>query len=140
VAAAPSVKYGDQELGEGIKGRRPRTWPQPAREGRPLLEVVARVLGGAGVPVVTGRFGATLRVESAGDGPVTILLDSAPGSRRCADLGNQLGGWKNPVACVACECPDTSKPPTACQGPVSPPVLMVGLCQCWLDPEKPQGP
>jgi D-Tyr-tRNAtyr deacylase len=42
-----------------------------------VVEVVAKVLIGAGVPVVTGRFDGTLRVESAGDGPVTILLDSA---------------------------------------------------------------
>jgi D-Tyr-tRNAtyr deacylase len=27
--------------------------------------------------VATGRFGAHMLVESAGDGPVTILLDSA---------------------------------------------------------------
>jgi D-Tyr-tRNAtyr deacylase len=38
---------------------------------------VAKDLAGAGVPVATGRFGAAMRVESAGDGPVTILLDSA---------------------------------------------------------------
>jgi D-tyrosyl-tRNA(Tyr) deacylase len=38
---------------------------------------VAKALAGAGVPVATGRFGASMRVESAGDGPVTILLDSA---------------------------------------------------------------
>ena len=34
---------------------------------------------GAGVPVAGGRFGADMRVESAGDGPVTILLDSSRG-------------------------------------------------------------
>jgi D-Tyr-tRNAtyr deacylase len=29
--------------------------------------------------VASGRFGADMLVESAGDGPVTILLDSARG-------------------------------------------------------------
>ena len=30
----------------------------------------------AGVAVETGRFGAMMRVESANDGPICILLDS----------------------------------------------------------------
>ena len=45
--------------------------------GGALVEAVAKAIAGAGVPVATGRFGAAMRVESAGDGPVTILLDTA---------------------------------------------------------------
>lgn len=35
-----------------------------------------RALAATGVPVVVGRFGAHMRVDSANDGPVTILLDT----------------------------------------------------------------
>ena len=51
----------------------------PPERAAPLVEAVASSLAGAGVPVATGRFGADMRVESSGDGPVTILLDSARG-------------------------------------------------------------
>ena len=49
----------------------------PPELAAPLVEAVAKALAGAGIPVATGRFGAHMLVESAGDGPVTILLDSA---------------------------------------------------------------
>lgn len=35
-----------------------------------------RALAATGVPVVVGRFGAHMRVDSVNDGPVTILLDT----------------------------------------------------------------
>jgi D-tyrosyl-tRNA(Tyr) deacylase len=64
--------------GDARKGRRPSylAAAPPERAG-PLVEAVAKALAGAGLPVASGRFGADMRVESAGDGPVTILLDSA---------------------------------------------------------------
>ena len=64
--------------GDARKGRRP-SYVAAARPERaaPLVEAVAKALAGAGVPVASGRFGADMLVESAGDGPVTILLDSA---------------------------------------------------------------
>jgi D-aminoacyl-tRNA deacylase len=49
----------------------------PPEQAAPLVEAVADALAADGVPVARGRFGAAMRVESAGDGPVTILLDSA---------------------------------------------------------------
>jgi D-tyrosyl-tRNA(Tyr) deacylase len=66
--------------GDARKGRRPSyVAAAPPSQAAPLVEAVAKSLAGAGVPVATGRFGAEMRVESAGDGPVTILLDSARG-------------------------------------------------------------
>jgi D-tyrosyl-tRNA(Tyr) deacylase len=64
--------------GDARKGRRPSYLAAaPPTQAAPLVEAVAKALAGAGVPVATGRFGAHMLVESAGDGPVTILLDSA---------------------------------------------------------------
>jgi len=64
--------------GDTRKGRRPSYLAAaPPTQAAPLVEAVAKALAGAGVPVATGRFGAHMLVESAGDGPVTILLDSA---------------------------------------------------------------
>jgi D-tyrosyl-tRNA(Tyr) deacylase len=63
--------------GDARRGRRP-SYVAAAPPGRaaPLVEAVAKALAGAGVPVASGRFGAEMLVESAGDGPVTVLLDS----------------------------------------------------------------
>lgn len=64
--------------GDARRGRRPSYVAAAAPEvAAPLVEAVAKALAGAGVPVASGRFGAHMLVESAGDGPVTILLDSA---------------------------------------------------------------
>ena len=64
--------------GDAGKGRRPSyVAAAPPEVAAPLVEAVAKALVGAGVPVAGGRFGAEMLVESAGDGPVTILLDSA---------------------------------------------------------------
>jgi D-aminoacyl-tRNA deacylase len=66
--------------GDARKGRRPSYLAAaPPERAAPLVEAVAKALAGAGVPVAGGRFGADMLVESAGDGPVTILLDSARG-------------------------------------------------------------
>lgn len=64
--------------GDARKGRRPSyVAAAPPEVAAPLVEAVAKALAGAGIPVATGRFGAHMLVESAGDGPVTILLDTA---------------------------------------------------------------
>ena len=66
--------------GDAGKGRRPSyVAAAPPEVAAPLVEAVAKALAGAGVPVAGGRFGAHMVVSSAGDGPVTILLDSARG-------------------------------------------------------------
>jgi len=66
--------------GDARRGRRP-SYIAAARPERaaPLVEAVADALAAAGLTVARGRFGAMMRVESAGDGPFTILLDSAKG-------------------------------------------------------------
>jgi D-tyrosyl-tRNA(Tyr) deacylase len=66
--------------GDARRGRRPSYLAAaPPELAAPLVEAVAKALAGERVPVATGRFGADMLVESAGDGPVTILLDSARG-------------------------------------------------------------
>ena len=64
--------------GDARRGRRP-SYVAAARPeaAAPLVEAVADALAATGLTVARGRFGAAMRVESAGDGPVTILLDSA---------------------------------------------------------------
>ena len=67
--------------GDARKGRRPSYLAAASPEqAAPLVDAVATALAAAGVPVAQGRFGAHMRVESAGDGPVTILLDTTRGS------------------------------------------------------------
>ena len=66
--------------GDARRGRRP-SYIAAARpeQAAPLVDAVADALADAGLTVAHGRFGAVMRVESAGDGPFTILLDSAKG-------------------------------------------------------------
>jgi D-tyrosyl-tRNA(Tyr) deacylase len=69
--------------GNAGKGRRPSyVAAAPPDQAAPLVEAVAKALAEEGVAVATGRFGAAMLVESAGDGPVTILLDSVSRARR----------------------------------------------------------
>ncbi|MEM7433732.1 MAG: D-aminoacyl-tRNA deacylase [Myxococcota bacterium] len=64
-------------FGDVRRGRRPSfedaAPPEPAEQQ--YLEVVEG-LRARGLPVETGQFRATMRVESSGDGPVTIQIDS----------------------------------------------------------------
>jgi D-aminoacyl-tRNA deacylase len=64
--------------GDARRGRRP-SFVGAARpeHAEPLVAAVAERLAAAGVKTATGRFRAEMTIESAGDGPVTILLDSA---------------------------------------------------------------
>ena len=48
----------------------------PSDDARGLYEELVQELRAAGVPVATGEFQATMRVELVNDGPVTILVDS----------------------------------------------------------------
>ena len=59
------------------KGRRPSFGEaaEPA-VAEPLFDRVCDVARAEGVSVVTGRFGAMMRVSLTNDGPVTILLDT----------------------------------------------------------------
>ena len=40
----------------------------------PLYDQVARQLAATGLPVATGRFGASMLVDSGNDGPVSLIL------------------------------------------------------------------
>ncbi len=61
------------------KGRRP-SWsaaaPGPVAE--PLYEHFCSALATLGIPVAKGAFGADMHVELSNDGPVTLILETAP--------------------------------------------------------------
>jgi D-tyrosyl-tRNA(Tyr) deacylase len=64
-------------LADARQGRRPSyAGAAPGEHAEPLLERLAAEARALGVPVVTGRFGATMDVELVNVGPVTILLDT----------------------------------------------------------------
>lgn len=61
------------------KGTRPdfgRAAPPDAARAR--FDELAEALRGTGLPVATGRFGADMRVQVEGDGPVTLILEREP--------------------------------------------------------------
>ncbi len=56
-------------------GNRPDfTGAAPPALAEPLYLAVVEGLRSTGLPVQTGRFGASMQVESCNDGPVTLLL------------------------------------------------------------------
>jgi D-tyrosyl-tRNA(Tyr) deacylase len=63
--------------GDIRKGRRPSFDEAAAPEvARDRYEELVRELRASGLPVETGEFQASMRVELVNDGPVTILIDS----------------------------------------------------------------
>jgi D-tyrosyl-tRNA(Tyr) deacylase len=65
--------------GDLTRGRRPSFDEAAAPPlARAHYEHLVRELRAAQVPVATGEFQATMQVELVNDGPVTILLDTAP--------------------------------------------------------------
>jgi D-tyrosyl-tRNA(Tyr) deacylase len=72
LAVSQFTLYGDSK-----KGRRPSfIAAAPPEQGRALYEAFVLALKELGVPVQTGRFGASMLVELVNDGPVTLLLDT----------------------------------------------------------------
>ncbi|MEZ4279353.1 MAG: D-aminoacyl-tRNA deacylase [Myxococcota bacterium] len=66
--------------GDARKGRRPSFGEAaPPEAARPVFDALAAAVAALGVPVVTGRFGAAMKVSLVNDGPVTILLDTDQG-------------------------------------------------------------
>lgn len=62
------------------RGNRPDFTAAAAPElAEPLYERVAAELRTAGLPVATGRFGASMEVELSNDGPITLLLSVRDG-------------------------------------------------------------
>ncbi len=59
------------------KGRRPSfVEAAPPEASRPLFDLVVKAFRGTGLHVETGEFGASMRVEMANEGPMTIMLDT----------------------------------------------------------------
>lgn len=73
VLAVPQFTlYGDLRA-----GRRPDfTAAAPPDAGQRLFDAFCGALRGAGVRVEAGAFGASMRVDIAGDGPVTIVAST----------------------------------------------------------------
>jgi D-tyrosyl-tRNA(Tyr) deacylase len=63
------------------RGRRPSfDSAAPPETAQPLVERLVEALRARGLRVVTGRFGAAMRVRLVNDGPVTFVLDVSAGS------------------------------------------------------------
>ena len=64
-------------FGDARHGRRPSfVQAAPAEQAAPLIDALAEAARALGVPVVTGRFQASMEVALVNSGPVTILLDT----------------------------------------------------------------
>jgi D-tyrosyl-tRNA(Tyr) deacylase len=64
-------------LADTSRGRRPSfTGAMPPEGAAKLFHAFCSALRARGLPVATGRFGASMQVELVNDGPVTILLDT----------------------------------------------------------------
>lgn len=64
-------------LGDARKGKRPDfSGAADAGLARRMYEACIAAFRGMGISTAEGEFGAHMRVDSTGDGPVTILLDS----------------------------------------------------------------
>ena len=64
--------------GNAVHGRRPEfTAAAKPDTALPLFNTFVELLKAEGVPTATGRFGEDMLVKMDGDGPVTILLDTA---------------------------------------------------------------
>jgi D-tyrosyl-tRNA(Tyr) deacylase len=68
--------------GDTRKGRRP-AWSAAAsgESARALVEATVAALRERGAVVAEGRFGADMLVESANDGPFTVLVEVEPAGR-----------------------------------------------------------
>ncbi len=51
------------------------TLPHPGAVAEPLVDEFVLALRGLGADVVTGIFGAHMRIDLVNDGPVTVLLE-----------------------------------------------------------------
>ena len=66
-------------LGDCRKGRRPSfVDAAPPERAEALYETFAVAVRAQGIPVATGRFRAQMLVSLVNDGPVTLIVESAP--------------------------------------------------------------
>jgi len=76
--------------GDVRHGRRPDfAHAAPPDLGRRLFDALCGVLRGAGAAVAQGTFGASMRVDMQGDGPVTIVVSTDGWAE--GDLGRKSG-------------------------------------------------
>lgn len=80
-------------LGDCEKGRRPSfVHAADPQEADRLYELFVSSLASLGVPVRKGVFGAMMEVSLVNDGPVTLILDSAPSRQRRQRLSGRAPG------------------------------------------------
>jgi D-tyrosyl-tRNA(Tyr) deacylase len=66
-------------LADVTKGNRPGfSDAAPPEEAEPVYQAFCAALRTLGVPVETGVFGARMEVALVNDGPVTIVVETAP--------------------------------------------------------------
>jgi D-aminoacyl-tRNA deacylase len=66
-------------IADTAKGNRPSfDAAAPPEDAEPIYERFCEALAGEGVQVARGLFGASMQVELVNDGPVTIVLETAP--------------------------------------------------------------
>lgn len=64
-------------MADARRGRRPSLdGAAPGAIAQPLIEQLVSAIAARGATVAIGRFAADMRVESANDGPICLLLDS----------------------------------------------------------------
>lgn len=67
--------------GDARKGRRPSFVNAAAPDvAEPLVEIVCREFGAAGIPVERGIFGADMTVSLVNDGPITLIVETHDGA------------------------------------------------------------
>lgn len=69
--------------GDARRGRRPDfTGAARPEVAQPLFERFCELVGGHGIPVARGVFGAHMEVELVNDGPVTLMIEAPAGAAR----------------------------------------------------------
>lgn len=70
-------------LGDARKGRRPSfTGAADPAIAAPMIDDMVERFRAAGIPTVSGVFGAMMEVELVNEGPVTLVLDVSDGRLR----------------------------------------------------------
>jgi len=70
-------------LGDARRGRRPSfTGAASPDVARPLIDDLVSGFESLGIPTSRGEFGAMMEVSLVNDGPVTLVLDFEPSTRR----------------------------------------------------------
>jgi D-aminoacyl-tRNA deacylase len=85
--------------GDARRGRRPDfTGAARPEVAEPLFERFCALVGGQGIPVGRGEFGAHMEVELVNDGPVTLMLETPAAGGPQASDPRRAGVTRDPGA------------------------------------------